>query len=1025
MKLVLTYLTGRRAGQQVVVADADFFIGRDPTECRVCFDDQEQGVSRRHARVVWQSSVLTITDAGSTYGTFVNGQQIQVPTPLGIGAVIQLGHGGPCLRVEHLDATSETPPRLPVLPSPAQPSPSITSANVVPDFEKANFKNANGGRSQPPLPEAGLAADQPYLELLNADSPRRIRLTAPVVTIGRDAENTIALDPQRFPTVSRRHAVIERQQQTYVIRDLGSFNGTFVNGYPIAAPAVLQPGALIEVGGGGAQFRFVAPEALPLASPIQADALRGEQTVALVSSGRIHRATPQKPAEARNFVTRKNFAQGKVPGRLTVGRAAENDIQLDLLQISKHHAVFGRDAQGWILEDLRSTNGVYVNGRRITRCRLRATDVIQIGPFLFRLEPEGIAVFDTRSRARIDVFDLTKEVPNRQGTGTVRLLDRIRLSIPANEFIGLLGPSGAGKSTLMDALNGMRPADQGVVLINGLNLYENIDCFKQSIGYVPQDDIIHRELTVERTLYYVARMRLSADTSDDEIERILTEVLDVTGLTTRRKVPVGQLSGGQRKRVSIAVELVTQPGIIFLDEPTSGLDPGTEEKIMHLFRQIASGGHSVILTTHAMENVKLFDKIVVLMRGRLVWFGPPSEALAYFGITSVKELFDTLGDPNSDEVALGWQRKFEQSDAYRKYVQGPLTELTRTPPTVSRPAKSHLTFWRSIGQTLVLSARYARVLLADKLNLAILFGQAPIIALLTALVVGADWARDFPYFVLALSAIWFGCSNAAREIVKEMSIYRRERMVNLGIVPYVSSKLAILSLVGFVQVALLYGVMAAVESVPGSPLLMLPGLMLSHLVGIAMGLLISALVQTSEMATSLVPLVLIPQILFGGLLLPNEGMAKGVGLVMPAMWSYDALKRIGVEQAGLGVLRGTRGEDDPGGEIGRIKQKNQQAVDDFQEQLDAYRKRQQQRLDEYKDDLEAFLRVGGVRPAMPTLEEAPEAPRIEYPPEDKSRFVGFLNDFGRLWLDVGVLIGMFLTLLALTMLVLRSKDILR
>jgi ABC-type multidrug transport system ATPase subunit/pSer/pThr/pTyr-binding forkhead associated (FHA) protein len=1018
MNLVLTYLTGRRAGEQVVVADADFFIGRDPAECRLCFDDQEQGVSRRHAKVTWQNGVLTIADVGSTYGTFVNGQQIQGPMLLGVGAIIQLGKGGPCLRVERFDAAPEAAPLPPVQAAPARPSPSVTGSNLGADFGKADPEKTNGGWSWPQRPDAGPAMTKPYLELLNAGVPRRIVLTEPVITIGHDQGNTIALDQRQFPTVSRQHAIIERQGDTYFIRDLGSFNGTLVNGYRIAAPAPLQPGALIEIGVGGAQFRFVAPETAPVVSST------GEHTVSLASSRGVRLATPQKATEARNFVTRKHFAQGKTPGRLTVGRAPENDIQLDLLQISKQHAVFGRDALGWTLEDLKSTNGVYVNGRRITRCRLRATDVIQIGPFLFRLEPEGIAVFDTRSRARIDVFDLTREVPNRHGTGTVRLLDRVRLSIPANEFVGLLGPSGAGKSTLMDALNGMRPAEQGVVLVNGLNLYENIDCFKQSIGYVPQDDIIHRELTVERTLYYVARMRLSSDTSDEEIERILTEVLDVTGLTTRRKVPVGQLSGGQRKRVSIAVELVTQPGIIFLDEPTSGLDPATEEKIMHLFRQIASGGHSVILTTHAMENVRLFDKIVVLMRGRLVWFGPPSEALAYFGITSIKELFDTLGDPNSDEVAIGWQRKYEQSDAYRKYVHEPLAELARKPLASKRPAKSRLTFLRSLDQMLVLSARYARVMLADRLNLAILFGQAPIIALLTGLAVGHDWARDFPYFVLALSAIWFGCSNAAREIVKEMSIYRRERMVNLGIVPYVGSKLVVLTLVGLVQVVLLYGVMAAVESVPGSPLLVLPYLMLSHLVGIAMGLLISALVQTSEMATSLVPLVLIPQILFGGLLLPNEGMAKGVSLVMPAMWSYDALKRIGVRQGGLGVLRGVGGEDDPSGEIGRIKQQNQQAIDDFKEQLEAYRKRQQQRLDEYKNDLEGFLRTGGVRPEMPKPEKAPEAPRIEYPPEDKSRFVGFLNDFGSLLLDVGVLMGMFLTLLFLTMLVLRSKDIL-
>jgi len=1013
MELVLTYLSGHRAGEHVVVTDTDFFIGRNPSECRLCFADQEQGVSRRHARITWQNGIWMIADAGSSYGTFVNGKRLQGPVPLSIGAVIQLGEGGPRLRVERLDAA---PQALSLPPSShGHPASSAIGFNLS---GKSNHDQKLHHFPEGRALVSGRPWSTPYLELLNGDTPRRIALSASRVTIGRDGENTIALDPQRFPTVSRQHAVIEQQEEDYFIRDLGSFNGTLVNGYRIAAPTLLRPGALIEIGVGGAKFRFVVPEMASEETPT------GEHTVALTSSERRRTTTPQKLTEASNFVTRKNFVEGKVPGCLTVGRAPENDIQLDLLQISKRHAVFRRDTQGWTLEDLESTNGVYVNGRRIRQCRLRATDVIQIGPFLFRLEPEGVAVFDTRSRARIDVFDLTKEVPNRHGTGKVRLLDRIRLSIPANEFVGLFGPSGAGKSTLIDALNGMRPAEQGIVLVNGINLYENIDCFKQSIGYVPQDDIVHRELTVEQTLYYVARMRLSSDTSEEEIERILTEVLDVTGLSTRRKVPVSQLSGGQRKRVSIAVELVTQPGIIFLDEPTSGLDPATEEKIMHLFRQIALGGHSVIMTTHAMENAKLFDKIVVLMRGRLVWFGPPSEALDYFGIASVKELFDKLGDPNSDELAIAWQRKFEQSDAYQKYVQAPLIELTQKPPAAKRPERSHLTLWRSLEQTLVLSARYARVMLADRLNLIILFGQAPIIALLTGMAVGQSWARDFPYFVLALSVIWFGCSNAAREIVKEASIYKRERMFNLGIVPYVGSKLVVLTAIGFVQVALLYGVMAAVESVPGPPLLVLPYLMISHVVGIAMGLLISALVQTSEMATSLVPLVLIPQILFGGLLLPNEGVAKGVSLVMPAMWSYDALKRIGVKQAGLGVLRGVEGDDDPAGEVGRIKQKNQQAIDSFKEQIDAYRRQQQQRLEEYKNDLESFLRVGGVRPDMPKLEEAPEAPRIEHLPEDKSRFVGFLNDFGSLLLDVGVLMGMFLTLFFLTMLVLRSKDIL-
>ena len=278
--------------------------------------------------------------------------------------------------------------------------------------------------------------------------------------------------------------------------------------------------------------------------------------------------------------------------------------------------------------------------------------MIQIGPFVLQADAaQGVAVYDTRSKTRIDCINITKIVKNRSGGGTIKLLDDVGITVQPNEFVGLLGPSGAGKSTLMDALNGMRPASSGYVLVNNLDLYRHLDSLKQSIGYVPQDDIIHRELTVYRTLYYVARLRLSRDVSRREIDQIVNEVMDVTGLSERRDVAISQLSGGQRKRVSIAVELITKPSVIFLDEPTSGLDPATEEKIMKLFRQIAESGRTVILTTHAMENVKLFDKIVVLMRGKLVFYGAPQEALAHIKAESFKDLYDKLEGPIDQQVA--------------------------------------------------------------------------------------------------------------------------------------------------------------------------------------------------------------------------------------------------------------------------------------------------------------------------------------------------------------------------------------
>lgn len=261
----------------------------------------------------------------------------------------------------------------------------------------------------------------------------------------------------------------------------------------------------------------------------------------------------------------------------------------------------------------------------------------------------------------------------------------------------------------MDALNGFRPAMRGNVLINNLDFYRHLDSFKQSIGYVPQDDIIHRELTVYKTLYYAARLRLSRDAARAEIEQIVDEILDVTGLAERKFVKIADLSGGQRKRVSTAVELITKPSIIFLDEPTSGLDPATEDKIMRLFRQIAESGRIVIMSTHAMENVRLFDKIVVMMRGKMAFFGRPEEALRYFGVPDFKGLFDKLEEPieraitaagesarsaATESAAKEWKQRFLASPEYENYIRKSIDEAGRLGP--SRPRKSG--DWEYSGQ---------------------------------------------------------------------------------------------------------------------------------------------------------------------------------------------------------------------------------------------------------------------------------------------------------------------------------------
>lgn len=955
--------------------------------------------------------------------------------------------------------------------------------------------------SPPPPQQAKPAPSEPaFVEIVRSSTGKleRIQLTKDLTRLGREPGMEVTIEAAAA-VVSRRHAEIQKRDGQYTLVDLGSFNGTLINEQRIAAPTPLYDSDRIQLGLGGPVLRFIDPQhpapagaqntgqrsvaisagyspqapipvpVPPVSGPL-AEVARAQTMVVKAGSGSL-----AKPPASAGGAQPQLLMQVKFDGKpqLSVGRSPDNEIRLDGLQISNHHARLSNMQGSVFVEDVGSTNGLYVNGERITgRRQIQGRDIVQVGPFVLQADAQrGVAVFDTRSKTRIDVIDITKVVPNRSGGGMIKLLDDVDLTILPNEFVGLLGPSGAGKSTLMDSLNGMRPATSGRVLINNLDLYQHLDSIKQSIGYVPQDDIIHRELTVYRTLYYVARLRLSRDVSTQEIDQIINEVMDVTGLSERRDVPVAQLSGGQRKRVSIAVELITKPSVIFLDEPTSGLDPATEEKIMKLFRQIAESGRTVILTTHAMENVRLFDKIVVMMRGKLVWYGEPKESLEHVGASSFKDLYDKLEAPVdsriaelpplppaatkeqklafklrkeqiAEEVAEGWKKSFQKTPQYQRHIVEPLTGLKRdkqAPPIVARRA----TVTDSLRQWMTLARRYMEVLSRDKFNLLILFGQAPIIGVLTYLVVGDKQPRDFPYFMLALVAIWFGASISAREIIRERAVYNRERMVNLGLLPYVGSKLLVLSLIVGLQCTLLFGTLkilhyAELMHLPpdnlSDSLAQLLTMILTGMVGIALGLFVSSVVKTSEMATSLVPLILIPQILFSGLVGVPQGVAKTIGTVMPATWSFDQMKRL----SQLDTIS-AEGSDPEGPNKGEglkkyIESVNNQNIAEARDDIRKYRQEAEdnaekfrKEMDEYQDNLEAFMQGSGSKPTkpdeMPKLKAAPEPKDAEPQPDDLKNYVDFLHPWGGKLTNALILLGMFFGLLGATLFALRSQDI--
>jgi ABC-type multidrug transport system ATPase subunit/pSer/pThr/pTyr-binding forkhead associated (FHA) protein len=1085
-------------------------VGRDPAECTIVFDQAEWPmVSRKHAEFRIKDGRCLLVDTNSSFGTFLNGQRITEPTELQPGGRVQFGAGGPVMLVARIEqaAPKDAPPAVefadmetrrdfegvqpapgkqpgvaatPPAPKAAPPPPPKPAATPPP------APKVTAPRPAPPPPPPSASSAQPAtLEIVRGATGKleRIQVTKDVTRLGRDPEMEVAIEAQAA-VVSRRHAEIQRRDGQFVLVDLGSFNGTLLNEQRITTPTPLYDGDRIQLGMGGPILRFVDPAhpapagarapgqriagaaptpapAVPMSGPL-AEVAGMHTMVARPGTGSLQPGTPAPGGAQPQLLLQRGF-DGK--SSLSIGRGPDNDIHLDGLQISNRHARLLNSGGTVMIEDAGSTNGVYVNGARITGRRpITNRDIVQVGPFVLQADAQrGVAIFDTRSKTRIDVIDITKEVTNRSGGGKIKLLDDVDLTIQPNEFVGLLGPSGAGKSTLMDSMNGMRPATAGHVLINNLDLYQHLDSLKQSIGYVPQDDIIHRELTVYRTLYYVARLRLSRDVSTQEIDQIVGEVMDVTGLAERRDVPVGQLSGGQRKRVSIAVELITKPSIIFLDEPTSGLDPATEEKIMRLFRQIAESGRTVILTTHAMENVKLFDKIVVMMRGKLVWYGPPMEALAHVKADSFKDLYDKLEGPInertakmgllppnatkeqkaaykrqkeqiSEEVAEEWKRRFQQTPQYQNFVVKPLSGLRRDAQTVA-PARRRPTVTDSLRQWATLARRYMEVLGRDKMNMLILFGQAPIVAILTYLVVGKDATRDFPFFVLALVAVWFGTSVAAREIIRERAVYNRERMVNLGLLPYVGSKLFVLSMIVGVQCVLLFGTLKLFHL---AGLMKLPGMLfgvpqmivmiITGMVGIALGLLISAGVKTSEMATSLVPLILIPQILFSGLVGVPQGASKVIGLVMPATWAFDEMKRL----SNLDTLR-EEGSDKEGPNDGRgyykqVEHLNDETIAKARKDIQKYRDDAEKNSKDYEQQMKDYLRDVRTNPSLeqPKMPELGPAPTVSDPVkvnDDLSSYVDFLHPWGHVLLNPIVLMMMFFGLIIATILALRAQDI--
>lgn len=591
--------------------------------------------------------------------------------------------------------------------------------------------------------------------------------------------------------------------------------------------------------------------------------------------------------------------------QLTFGRDPENTHVLDHPVVSRFHTQIMSKAGSWFVEDLHSSNGTFVDGQQIrSQQPLHPGSTIRIGPYQFVFNFDEILVQQNESgNLRLDAVHLTKVAGKHQNNV---LLNDISLSILPQEFVAIVGVSGAGKSTLMDALNGLRPATSGSVLVNEQDLYKNFNLYRTELGYVPQDDIIHRELTVNQALDYAARLRLPADVNRAERKQQIQAVITDLELIGKEKLRVRSLSGGQRKRVSMGVELLTKPSLFFLDEATSGLDPGTETSMMKLLRRLADQGRTILLITHATKNVMFCDLVVFLAKGgRIAYLGPPADALSYFGVQDFDEIYAKV---ENDQTPEAWEHQFRQSKHYQKYIrkrQAGLPVTVETPKTSktkpSKPKSNHISAWRQFS---ILLQRNLTILRQDRASLILMLALSPILGLLDFVM----WKRTMfdttegepgqvftLLFVTVLTAVMVGSLAMMREIVKEREIYRRERMIGLQILPYVFSKVWLSILIALYQAAIFLLTKMIAVSIPidgNSFVQMFFTLFLATLGGMIMGLFVSALAPNQSVAPLLTILFLLPQITFSGAIMPLEALgAPGqiLSQITLTRWSYESL----------------------------------------------------------------------------------------------------------------------------------------
>ncbi|MCB5168087.1 FHA domain-containing protein [Streptomyces bambusae] len=755
-------------------------------------------------------------------------------------------------------------------------------------------------------------------------------------TLGRDPQGDVVIDDAR---VSWRHATIGWTGSGWAIEDHGSTNGTYTQGSRVqrldltagtvvhlgnatdgprlnltAAPAgsaavANAPTAYAQQGGhplapqpghqpqGQYQQQYQQPQ--PQHQPQQPHHQPHGQ-IPQQQGGAPRAAAPAGPGHSDRSPT--TFHQLSLGHVMRIGRALDNELVVSDLQVSRHHAEFRSTGGRLEIHDLGSHNGTYVNGQPLPKsgtALLGPNDIVGVGHSTFRIVGDRLEEFVDTGEVSFSARHLTVTVD-----GGKQILRDVTFGVPEKSLIGVIGPSGSGKSTLLKALTGYRPADQGEVLYDNRNLYKQFAELRQRIGLVPQDDILHKELTVRTALKYAAKLRFPGDTAEEERTARIDEVLRELKLDIHKDKKITSLSGGQRKRVSVALELLTKPSLIFLDEPTSGLDPGMDRDVMQLLRGLADDGRTVLVVTHSVAELALCDKLLVMAPGGAVaYFGPPDEALNFFGYQTWADVFSAFENYRDYD----WAGRWKGSQHYQLYaadLDAVAPQAVTMPTAQMQPPKPQA--WGA--QLFTLIRRYVSVIASDKGFMTLMLILPAVLGVVST-VIPATFGLAPPkppsrfngdagtiMLILAVGMCFSGAANSVRELIKERVIYERERATGLSRSAYLMSKVIVLGMITVVQGAIICIIGFAPRDMPAEGLIMPPGLELCVSVtalgftSMMFGLVISSLVKTAEKTMPLLVMFAIVQVVFTGILFQvydSPGLEQFAWL-MPSRWAVAA-----------------------------------------------------------------------------------------------------------------------------------------